>query len=165
MFRLTAVLLAGIYATLVIWGDRPQGDVAVTRAGTTSPAIPVMGAAVASDDPAPEQDDLSDLTPREAVQAALKAGETQAAPAEPAAPPAVSGEAAAPEEQADLWHVTGTRVNLRSGPSTNAAVVGGISLGDRAQVLSDPGASWVRIRTEQGLEAWIYGRFLSETPA
>ena len=162
MFRLTAVLLAGIYATMVIWGEPPEGDVAVTRAETISPAVPLLGAAVASSDPAPKQDDLSALSAREAVQVALEATQAPEAPATPPAPRAAPDDE---EEETDLWYVTGSRVSLRSGPSSNAAIVGGVSLGDRAEVLSDSDSSWIHIRTEQGLEAWIYGRYLSETPA
>ena len=163
MFRLTAVLLAGLYATMVIWGEAPDSDVAVTRADSMSPAVAGLGAApVAAQDRSSGPDDLSALTEREAVEVALEAAGTPTEPVEaPAAAPAASEE----EPDADLWYVTGARVNLRSGPSSSAAIIGGVSLGDRAELLSDPEASWIRIRTERGLEAWIFGRYLSETPA
>jgi uncharacterized protein YgiM (DUF1202 family) len=93
---------------------------------------------------------------------ALEAGTATRPSVEPSAAAFVPP---AEEETLNLWYVTGSRVNLRSGPSTNSAIVGGVSAGDRAEILSDPGASWVHIRTERGLEAWIYSRFLSETPA
>jgi hypothetical protein len=161
MFRLTAVLLAAVYATMSIWGEPIEEDVVVARANTMSPTLPGLGATADADDEPRNTEDLSAITERKAVEMALAAGDVQ--------PRSVAPENASqmqPEENTvELWYVTGSRVNLRSGPSTNSAVVGGVSLGDRAEVLSDPEQSWTKIRTEQGLEAWIYSRFLSETPA
>jgi uncharacterized protein YgiM (DUF1202 family) len=164
MFRLTAVLLAGLYATYAIWGQPPQSDVSVARSDTLSPTVPALvqgGAAQAST--APDPADLSALSDEEALELALAA--TEAGPAQPEAQVQPPQAAEAGPDESPLWYVTGTRVNLRSGPSSSASVVGGVSLGDRAEILSDPADSWVRIRTQQGLEAWIFARFLSETPA
>lgn len=162
MFRLTAVLLAGLYAAFVIWGgDAPVSDVPVTRAEAVPAATP-------GPIPRPPRDTSagSDLTEQEAIEIALAAATQDVATAEPAVtPPAPTAAEAEAVEDTGLWYVTGTRVNLRSAPSSSAPIVGGVSIGDRAEVLSDPGASWVRIRTERGLEAWIFARFLSETPA
>lgn len=165
MFRLTAVLLAGLYVTYAVWGEPPETDVPVARAETLAQAVPALAqepAAQASEAPA-----ITDLSEQEAVTVALAAAGAEVVPAETAAAPAeaAASETPAQAEESTLWYVTGTRVNLRSGPSSNSDVVGGVTVGDRAEVLSDPAASWVRIRTERGLEAWIFGRFLSETPA
>ncbi len=160
MFRLTAVLLAGLYATMVIWGDPVDSEVSVTRAGA-SPAVPVVASArTIAPDRSAREGGRADVSAEEAVGMALAAG-TQTTPKQAQGPERRAE--AAPE--IERWFVTGSRVNLRSGPSTSSAIVGGVSLGDRAEVLSDPSDSWTRIRTERGTEAWIYSRFLSETPA
>ncbi len=161
MFRLTAVLLAGLYATMAIWGHPVDSELEVTRADTPT-AVPALAAAAGPRSDAHDNsgEGLADVGASEAIEMALAAGEARASDR-----PAPSAERPAAEGQADLWYVTGSRVNLRDGPSTNAAIVGGVSLGDRAEVLSDPSDAWTRIRTDRGTEAWIYSRFLSETPA
>ena len=162
MFRLTAVLLACLYATMAIWGDRPEGDVVVARADSFSPALAGLGAAPAAN--AEAKRNLSDVSAREAVEMALAAGAKAKSDAVRVAATPTPQEAAE-EEEGRFVYVTGSRVNLRRGPTTNSAVIGSVTQGDRAEPLSDLGDSWVRIRTEGGVEAWIYGRFLSETPA
>ena len=161
MFRLTLVLLVGLYATMAIWGEPTGSDVAVSRDATLPSSLPSLGAAPAAAEAEPAQGStLADVSEKEAVEMALAAGEKKPEAATPAVAPQEE-----PEDLVERWYVTGSRVNLRSGPSTGAAIVGGLSLGDRAEILSDPNDQWIRIRTEEGLEAWIYGRFLSETPA
>ncbi|MBO8129535.1 MAG: SH3 domain-containing protein [Peptococcaceae bacterium] len=52
--------------------------------------------------------------------------------------------------------VTGSVVNLRSGPGTSYAVVGEVKYGDRLPVLGSSG-DWVKIRRGDGQAAWIAG--------
>ena len=163
MLRLTALLVVALYAVMVIWGESSESDVVVTRAAGLDG--PLMGVAAASADVAPDRADateLSQLSAAEAVQIALAAGEVD--PAErPDREPRMSDLAPAPEPE---WFVTGSAVNLRAGPSTRDAIIGRAGLGDRAEVVSDPSDEWIRIRTEGGLEAYIFGRFLAaENPA
>ncbi len=62
-----------------------------------------------------------------------------------------------------MWYVTGTTVNLRAGPSTSDSVVGRVSLGQRAEVLSETSDGWFEIRTADDQQAgFIFGKFLSE---
>lgn len=166
MFRLTAVLLAGLYVTYAIWGKPPESDVSVARADTLQQAVPALAQGSAAQTSTPKAPPAAaELSAAEALDVALAAATTDVVPTEAAAAAATADAAPTEAEDSTLWYVTGTRVNLRSGPSSNSSIVGGVTLGDRAEVLSDPAASWVRIRTERGLEAWIFGRFLSETPA
>ena len=168
MLRLTALLVVALYAVMVIWGEGPEAagpesDVVVTRAAGLGG--PLMGVAAASSEIVPDRDeatDLSKLSAAEAVQVAIAAGEVE--PAErPDREPRVADVAPEPEP---AWFVTASSVNLRAGPSTRNAIVGRAGLGDRAEVLSNPSDDWIRIRTEQGVEAYIYGRFLAaENPA
>lgn len=160
MFRLTALLVLSLFAVMSIWGDRPEGDVVVARADSFSPALAGLGGAAP---PAEADEGASSISAQEAVEMALAAGEKRED--EPVTAAATVPEPAVEEDEGPIVHVTGARVNLRDGPTTNSAIVGTVSRGDTAEPLTDLGDSWVRIRTERGIEAWIYGRFLSETPA
>lgn len=162
MLRLTALLLVGIYATMAIWGEAPEGAVDVSRADTPQSVPALTRVAVDSAPATPAELERARISEAQALQMAMDAT------AVPKERPAEAVAAAPPAEQApqgQIRYVTGSRVNLRSAPSTNSAIVGGLSRGDRAELLSDPGEPWVRIRTESGVEAWMSSRFLSETPA
>jgi len=68
----------------------------------------------------------------------------------------------APEPERIIWYVTGSRVNVREGPSTDHAVLGKVLYGDAAEVISDPDADWVKIRIEgDGVEGYISKRFMT----
>ena len=62
-------------------------------------------------------------------------------------------------------YVTGNRVNLRAGPSTNDAVVGSVVRGQAVQLLSFESNGWAQIRVD-GVDGPVFmsGDFLSETP-
>lgn len=167
MIRLTLVLVAAIYAAMVLWGRQPPDDIEVARSAPLDDTLLVAAAdtSAAPAEPAAaaaEEHGGRDVSTDEAVRMALLAGE------EPRARPGADEArvAAEPATAEPVWFVTGTRVNLRAGPSTQNRVVGQVTLGDTAEVLSDPGADWIRIRvTDTGTEAYIFGRFLSEDPA
>ncbi len=173
MLRLTATLVAAILVVLSVWGRQSGADVEVTRAQPFEGGL--VGAAGAATRPAPEAQDTDtapDATAREisgdeAVRMALAAGEATAAASLLPSPDAAQAGGNSPDVgDAPLWYVVGDSVNLRAGPSTSDPVVGQASANDRAEVLSDPAGSWIRIRIPAtGAEAWIFGRFLSETPA
>ncbi|MFT6105036.1 MAG: hypothetical protein ACJA1E_001463 [Paracoccaceae bacterium] len=64
-----------------------------------------------------------------------------------------------------LLYVTGGRVNLRSGPSTNDAVVGVAARGDAVELLDFEAEGWARVRVlSQQIEAFMSSDFLSDTP-
>ena len=75
------------------------------------------------------------------------------------ADPAVAVEEA-PEPVADLRQVTGSRVNMRSGPSTRYAVMAQLGRGHEVQVVADPGDGWVKLRSEGGRIGWMSEDFL-----
>jgi hypothetical protein len=61
----------------------------------------------------------------------------------------------------DYRFVTGGRVNLRSGPGTSFAVLSQLVRGDEVEVLSDPGAGWVKLRVLDGNGVgWMADAFL-----
>ncbi len=61
---------------------------------------------------------------------------------------------------ASLWRVTGSRVNLRAGPSTNDAVVGVALSGEAMIPTSDTSGDWIEVQRDTGESAWIFARFL-----
>lgn len=62
----------------------------------------------------------------------------------------------------DYRLVTGTRVNLRSGPGTGFDVVAKLLRGDKVEVLQDEDSGWVRLRTLRGSDVgWMSDTFLA----
>ena len=69
-----------------------------------------------------------------------------------------------PEASGDgeIWYVAGNSLNVRSGPSTDDAVVGKLSRGEATLVVAREGEDWARIRIEgDGIEGYVAMRFLS----
>lgn len=66
------------------------------------------------------------------------------------------------EPDAPGWRVTGSEVNLRSGPGTVHGIVGRAKLNDLLTPLSDTSESWIQVRLSDGQTAWIFGRFLAQ---
>lgn len=70
---------------------------------------------------------------------------------------------AAPATDLRTVYVTGTRVNLRAGPSTDNAVVDQLVQGTEAEVLGEAADGWLHIRAvASGIEGYMSGDFLSE---
>ena len=175
MIRMTLVLLFGIGATMMVYGNDngvPQGSdtggVSVTRLDTEQPGLLSRVGTLIEDTATPvettERVPLKDE--KRAIEIALAATTSPNAPA-PAKSQTVqvnAGPAPAPTaDSADIWYVTGNRVNLRGGPSTSDAVVGSVVLGQRAEVLEQVADGWFRIRTaDDGQDGYIFGRFLSQ---
>ncbi|WP_165354552.1 SH3 domain-containing protein [Tropicimonas sp. IMCC6043] len=70
--------------------------------------------------------------------------EAAAATAAPAPEPMLA------ERTARVLFVTGSRVNVRSGPSTAHEVVGSVGYGDEVELVAYEGLSWARIRMGDG---------------
>ena len=169
MFRLIAVTLAVLYAIMHTFGDearRPD----VTRAEPLGLGL-VQAAYTPNEDVAPLLNVRSRISDDEAVKLALEAGvryraELKRKPLRGVAQIASASkkvdvptaEAASPA----YWYVTGSTVNLRSGPGTSNQVVGQLSFGREAEVLGDQNG-WYQIRTADGAASgWIHGKFLDE---
>ena len=61
----------------------------------------------------------------------------------------------------DYRSIAGGGVNLRRGPGTSFAVISQLVRGDEVEVLSDPGAGWVKLRALKGNHVgWMAGNFL-----
>ncbi|MCA0042389.1 SH3 domain-containing protein [Celeribacter litoreus] len=68
----------------------------------------------------------------------------------------------AEKDTADLREVTASRVNVRSGPSTNFEVMGQVSRADIVQIVSPVENGWVKILVEgDGVEGFMAARFLT----
>ncbi|MEM9522712.1 MAG: SH3 domain-containing protein [Pseudomonadota bacterium] len=163
MFRLTATLTAAIFILMVVYGDpRREGrtvDVPAaprppieTRPGDPSgigaPIVVHRGALVSR----------AEATPEESRNQAT---------AIPAIAPSVRPEAPVPRvvrrTEPDIWFVTGDRVNVREGPSTDDPVIGQLSRGATAELLEFRVDGWARIRLGDIGEGFISGEFLSLT--
>lgn len=168
MIRLLVVTLAALYAILHVFGDearRPE----VARSEPMGLGI-VKAAYFPEDAGITTASYASDITDEQAIQLALDAG-VQARGERKLRPllggaslvaNAAPAPAAATEEPPAYWYVTGTRVNLRSGPGTSNRVVGSLTLGAEAQVLADNNG-WYQVRTTDGaVSGWIFGKFLAE---
>ena len=171
MVRLLVVTLAALYTILYVFGDetrRPE----VARSEPLSIDL-VKAAYLPNDAVFTVPLHTSDISEDEAVQIALAAGvktrsERKSKPLLGGLTLAAATEAAPTTEEAiedapaEYWYVTGTRVNLRSGPGTSNGVVGSLTLGTEALVLADD-RGWYQIRTADGSVAgWIFGKYLSE---
>jgi len=80
-----------------------------------------------------------------------------------AAPQPVEPITITPEPKHIVWYVTGRRVNVRSGPSTNHAILDKVVYGEAFEVVSDPNAEWIKIRIEgDGVEGYIAKRLTTD---
>lgn len=170
MFKYLVACVAALYCVLILFGNesrRPevarQSQDDVTGFSLASFKLPEVEA--------PRPLLSSGITEAQAVQIAMQAGRDHRANRVPsnlrgvvaAIEPRNDVTEAAAAETAELWYVTGTRVNLRSGPGTGNAVVGQMVLGDAAEVLDDQNG-WYQVRAEDGrVTGWIFGEFLTDS--
>ena len=62
----------------------------------------------------------------------------------------------------EIWYVSGNSLNVRSGPSTDDAVVGKLSRGEAMLVVAREGEDWAQIRIEgDGIDGYVAMRFLT----
>ncbi|WP_375551527.1 SH3 domain-containing protein [Rhodophyticola porphyridii] len=78
-----------------------------------------------------------------------------------ATPVPVQSDAASPAAK-EMVYVTGSRVNMRAGPSTQNPVLMALGYGAEAELIEEIPNGWVQIRhTESGRVGYMAGRFLS----
>lgn len=158
---LTLATLAGIWMVLAGMGDedlraarRPPAAEPVSAAQDAgAEALPAGSAAadevVAATSQTPERVERFPGPPLE--PSPEHAGET---PADAPAPTAVTGDGT-------RLYVTGTRVNMRSGPGTGNAVVAALDRGTEVEALGEAAGDWVEIRTAAGERGFMSNQFLS----
>ena len=64
----------------------------------------------------------------------------------PSSKPTVTEQTAEAEPQKDIREISGTRVNMRDGPGTIYPIIAKVQLGQKVEVLDDPGTGWLRLR-------------------
>lgn len=177
MFRLLVVTVVAIYGILHVYGDPDRRPEPVARASALEVEL-IPAAYLPSDEQPVATTYVSPISEGEAVRIALEAGADirrsrtaavlRGAVPVLAAPDAASVEVASATPTvitdavaaAALWSVTGTRVNLRSGPGTSNAVVGQVVQGMQAEMLAEANG-WYQIRSTDGATSgWIFGKFL-----
>ena len=177
MFKLVVATLAALFIVLLIFGDDSRRE--EVSKGEREPEIEFSLAAFI---PQPKEiaefalEPASTLTEAEAIKIAVENGEMlrskrhmtggdQTILIASTVEPTVTSEptATASTPASDSWYVSGSRVNLRAGPGTANAVVARLGLGTEAELLSDPAAAWIEIRTADGTAGWISSKFLTET--
>ncbi len=176
MLRMTLALAAAIYVGLVVWGDPVTEAMASTDA---APAIDTDLAVAAALGPEADPDQpviLSDDGPQvtraatrtvvpEASVVAAGAGQPMLvslipAASEPAAPATVEAASDAAGDGPRL-RVSGSVVNLRSGPSTANPVVAALPEGTLTEPLGEAQGGWIEIRAiEGGATGFMAARFL-----
>lgn len=151
---------AGFDPTSVSGEPAPVPQQVPTTAPTRSPAAPVTITL-----PTGEVLEVAAVLRPSQVQAEVV--RLNAPPAPPAPEPAAQGGVAVQDtptgsEEVVLLYVTGSRVNLRAGPSTGNEIIAALGFGAQVELLSDPGNGWLEIReTEGGRVGFMSGRFLS----
>lgn len=150
MFKLSLFLCGSIWAVMAF---APELD---------APVFTEMVAEVAPiEEPTPEVTRTALVSPVEVVAPIVVNTPEPAYEPEKVALITIPEPAPAPERI--IWFVTGSRVNVREGPSTNYAVMGKVTYGEAAEIVSDPDADWVKIRIEgDGVEGFIMKRFMTD---
>ena len=168
MIRLTVVTLAALYTVLHIFGNEDRRPDNVARSEPM--ALEVVGLSALSVTDQLQVKTESGLSDAKAIELAMAAGkklrdERRKAPLGTlmvASAEVTSDQADVVEPIASYWYVTGSRVNLREGPGTGNPVIGQVTWGTEAEVLSDQNG-WFEIRVADGsASGWIFGKFLND---
>ncbi len=183
IIRLSLILATGIVGSMMILGTEDQGveNAQIERtkldpAGKTTVDLPITNAVAASFEPSKVAETVAPVekltpviapkrvfapTPRPAVAVAKQEtlDLTKIAPSEEAIEDAL---AQAILTSVEIRYVTGSRVNLRAGPSTSDAVVAQLVRGTETEVLDEVGDGWLQIRDlATGTVGFMSGDFLS----
>ena len=168
MIRLTLLLCAGLYFSLLILGeDHGQKRYGLMMADEPAKAAPSLKIA---QEPVKDVVFIPSQTVMEPAKLVAAVAATPApAPEVPVTEVAQDAAAAAlPEPQIDggrLLTVTAQQANVREGPGKSFAVVGRLAQGEQVLVVLDenPVQGWSRVRLEgDGVEGYIATRLLSQ---
>lgn len=185
MLRLTFLLCSGLFLVMLLGGrDFGQLRPGLAQADAAAKAVPVTAAVPEVETvaiaviapvvlpepkpvPAPVATAPTDLAVVADVAVEPVAIEPEntvftlsdfATPAPEAATPTVAEQSA----EGEIWYVAGNSLNVRSGPSTDDAVVGKLARGEATLVVWREGPDWARIRIEgDGVEGYVAMRFLT----
>jgi hypothetical protein len=114
----------------------------------------------ASEQPSPEASQAASQDTFETVSQDMSQDVAQNSSDRIASPPDEADEQPRLDRQSNLLMVTATRLNMRSEPNANSALVGSYSRGALVEELSTSG-NWVLVRTvEDESTGWMYAGFL-----
>ncbi|SDZ56027.1 SH3 domain-containing protein [Jannaschia faecimaris] len=178
MFKMTFALAVALYSVFVIWGtpserlttERGPRDVEVASA-TVEYDTPVMITSQAQDGAAVTRAAVMDILVPDAATVAASAPAPESmrnAPRQIGEPvvvslvqPDASSATATESEVETLYIVSGSRVNLRSGPSTADAVIDSLPGGTLTQIIGQELDGWIQVRdVTSGLTGYMAARFL-----
>lgn len=161
MLRLTSALTAGVYMTMVVFGDGgPTSQISAAQASTESEGAVVSRAAASNT--ALYTAKLSDEDAIKAAVAATKAPLPTAEPAEATEEVKTAAVAGDKADAANKVFVTGNVVNMRAGPSTKNPVLSKLNMGSAADLLDSLDNGWAKIRDENGKIGYMSAKFLSD---
>lgn len=172
MLRLPVLMLttiAGILAVLIVWGG---DDLRSERRPAPSPAPTVIATEpepVLESEPAPAVEEAPTATepgpePEPTVAEVAGGIERFAGPSLQVSPEfADRADASAEAGEAGLW-VTASRLNMRSGPSSGAAVVTSLTGGTGLVPLGPTDGDWVEVRAPSGQTGFVSSQFVTATP-
>ena len=183
MFRLSVLLCAAIFATLLIAGEdkgqmRPglaravaAGEEIVIVERRRAPEMPVVevqpAEAIASVAETPVAEPAAYVPPPPVAEPVRKVtpepvftlSTLPTVAADPVEAPVVETVAA---PSGNVWYVTANSVNVREGPSTDTSVVDKLVRGEAVSVSFEEGSEWAYVSIEgDGLEGYVALRFLS----
>jgi len=177
MLKLTLILCVAIYACLVIFSDPAIAPIEADPEPVTEAEVPEMDTALREVDgrrvlttangevlqistviTASRDEAVARPTPDAGAANGGDAPEAE----EPITAPVATADAAPVGTALPVVEVTGTRVNLRSGPSTETDILDALVQGTRAEVLASLADGWAQIRViETGIEGYMADRFLA----
>lgn len=179
MLRLTFLLCAGLYATLLIGGaDRGQKRMGLVEAEQEAALLAEQqSAALLQTELVSNETAVRAPEPQAArvISVAFSSNDPVISPAALSARPeeTVTPAAAAPvpvveavfaeDSAAEVMFVTGRSVNVRFGPSTGEDVIARLTRGEAVTIVERQDNGWARIRIEgDGVEGFMSLDFLSD---
>lgn len=139
-------------APLLAGAEPPKPSVIVAPVREVVQALvdPVFSLQSFGNEPVPGADQ-----PRTLSEAAPEAMPEAATAAEALPEPAAA-------DQGQVWYVVADQVNVRAGPSTDAAILGKLVQGDDLLLVETVDGDWARISIQgDGIEGFVATRFLS----
>lgn len=171
LFLLIAATLAGLYVLLAAFGDpgaRPTASQPPEPATAEPPAPPAEEGTLAEALGEGAGTGAEGEPPADLVQASSQTPQqVQRFPGPPLEPsPEHAGRTSQPAQplagaEGPILYVTGSRVNMRAGPSTGDAVLTALTAGTPVEALGPTDAAWVNIRAPGGQVGYVSGQFLS----
>ena len=154
LLLLIVLTLAAGYGLLVVYGDplpRSAPPVVAIEAPDTPPDPPS-----GSVGDTPDLVQASSQTPEQVQRFPGPMLRPSPQYADRTAPPPVP----VTEAEGPLARITGSRVNMRAGPSTADAVLTSLGGGATVQALGPLGGDWVHVRAPDGQLGYVSGQFL-----